>query len=106
MKAFNAELNKDITRLKELHVKKDKQDFNKLKTELMLKHGISKATLYREMKKDVPGVYKKPGYNPPPRAITEHEIAMVRELLYRKIAVMDIPDVMEQETGEKYNWDR
>lgn len=106
MKNFNKELYKDITRLKALHAKKDKTDFKRAKCEVMLKHNISKATVYREMKKDVPGFYKTPSYSPPVRAITEREIQMVRELLYKKIPVMDIPRIMEAETGETYNWDR
>ncbi len=106
MKNFNPELNKDITRLTELHALKDKSKFNALKNEIMLKHGISKATVYREMKKDTPGLYNRPQYNPPRRAITEKEIAMVSELLLRKISIMDLGRILEAETGEKYNWDR
>jgi hypothetical protein len=106
MKDFNPELNKDITRLTELHALKDKSQFNALKNEIMLKHGISKATVYREMKKDTPGLYNKPQYNPPQRAITEKEIAMVTELQLKKIPVMDLGRILEAETGDKYNWDR
>jgi len=106
MKDFNPALNKDITRLTELHALKDKSKFNELKNEIMLKHGISKATVYREMKKETPGLYNKPQYNPPQRAITEKEIAMVTELQLRKIPVMDLGRILEAETGDKYNWDR
>lgn len=106
IKSFNPELNPDILRLKELHALKDKQAFKRLKHELMLKHGISKATIYRELKKDVPGSYRKPDYKPASRVITETEIAMVRELLVRKTPVMRIPDIIERECGTPCSWDR
>jgi hypothetical protein len=106
MKEFNPELNKDITALKILYAKKDKSAFNKLKSELMQKHCVSKATIYRELKKDMPGNYTKPKYSPAQRPITEKEILMVQEMLIKKIPVMSVGRLMEEETGEKYNWDR
>lgn len=106
MKSFNHELNQDIEKLKILHAKKDKTDFNRLKSELMLKHSVSKATVYREMKKETPGFYKKPDYNPPHRPVTEKEIQMVAELLLKGRDVQDIIRLMQQKTGDKYTWDR
>ncbi len=106
MKPFNAELNKDVTELKALHIKKDKADFRKRSSELMQKHGVSLATLYREMKKDTPGSYTGPARSPIGRRITEKEIAMVKELMLKRIPVMDIGRIMEAETGEKYSWER
>ncbi|MFI5164797.1 MAG: hypothetical protein ACHQHP_06080 [Bacteroidia bacterium] len=103
---YNPELNADINQLKELHALKDKSRFNALKSELMLKYNMSKATVYREMRKPTPGLYKILNYKPPKRDVTEKEIAMVKELLARKIPVMDISAIMESETGDKYDWDR
>ena len=51
MKLYNKKLNEDITLLKAFHTKKDKRDFNLLKNEIMQRHDVSKATVYREMKK-------------------------------------------------------
>ncbi|MCC7158181.1 MAG: hypothetical protein IT281_01440 [Ignavibacteria bacterium] len=106
MKEFNEELNRDITLLKSLHAKKDKTEFNHMKQEFMKKHNISKATIYREMKKDVPGFYKVPNYNPPVRSVCDREIRMVKELLSEGRQVSDIIRIMGEELGTAYNWDR
>ncbi len=106
MKEFNEELNRDITLLKSLHAKKDKTEFNFLKLELMKKYNISKATIYREMKKEVPGFYKVPNYNPPVRSVSDREVRMVKELLFSGRQNTDIIRIMEAELGIAYNWDR
>jgi hypothetical protein len=106
LKPFNSSLSRDITKLKLLHAKKDKTDFNSMKNEIMLKHSISKATVYREMKKETPGLYKKPNYNPPHRPVTEKEIRLVAELLIKGRSVQDITRLMQKRTGDKYSWDR
>lgn len=90
-----------------------------MKDEIMLRHNISKPTVYREMKKETPGLYKIPNYNPPMRKITEQEIKLVKELLLRPVPpgstsrvvdrhgqVMQIPRIVEAETGIRCNWDR
>lgn len=51
MKKYNAALALDIALLKTLHIKKDKSSFKVIKNELMQRHKISKATVYRELKK-------------------------------------------------------
>jgi hypothetical protein len=106
MKPFNTQLNKDITELKTLSIKKDKIAFKAMLQNLMLKHSISKPTVYRELKKDIPGSYTRPNHTAGRRAITEKEISMVKELLLKKIPVMDLGRIMEAETGEKYSWER
>jgi transposase len=106
MRPYNKQLNTDINNLKKLHVKKDKTDFNKAKAEIMKRHNISKATVYREMKKDTPGLYKRPQYYPPVRPVTEREKRMVNELLHKGTKIQDIQLIMENETGERYSWDR
>jgi len=106
MRKYNKKLNADIMELKELHGKKDKTDFNRRKAEIMKSHGISKATVYREMKKDVPGSYKRPLYNPPIREVTAKEKEMVRGMLFRQIPIAMIMPEMEEQTGESYSRDR
>jgi predicted DNA-binding transcriptional regulator AlpA len=105
-KPFNQSLNHDIAQLKILHARKDKTEFNLMKNEVMRRHNISKATVYREMKKDTPGLYKSPRYFPPQREITAKERDMVNNLLQRQFTVQDIINIMERETGENYSWDR
>jgi len=106
MKEFNKELNEDIELLKALHAQKDKSSFNDLKAEIMFKHKISKATVYREMKKDRPGSYKKPSYWPPAMDIRMPEILMVRELLLSGRQGTEIIKIMSKELGINYYWDR
>ncbi len=106
MRKFNKKLNADIGLLKQLHAKKDKSEFNKMKAVIMERHNISKATVYREMKKEVPGFYKKPQYYPPVRPVTLKEARMVRELLVKGTKIQDIQVILENETGERYSWDR
>lgn len=106
MKKFNKALNADITELKTLHMKKDKSDFNKRKAEIMAKHKISKATVYREMKKDNPGYYRRPQYNPPVREITEKEKELLGGMLYRQMDIERIRHEMESRFGMSYSWDR
>lgn len=105
-KPFNESLNNDINLLKILHAKKDKTDFRELMEQVKRRHNISKATVYREMKKDTPGLYKTPRYFPPQREVTPKEREMVENLLRRQFTVQDIINIMERETGENYSWDR
>ena len=106
MRKFNKALNKDITELKTLHMKKDKTEFRKRKAEIMKQHKISKATVYREMKKDNPGTYNSPRFNPPVREVTEKEKELVGGMLYRQIPVERIRSEMEKRSGQSYSWDR
>lgn len=106
MKQFNQQLHEDIALLKTLHARKDKNEFNVLKAEIMQKHNISKATVYREMKKDTPGEYKIPNYNPPKIDINTLEILMVRELLLAGRQATEIIKIMGRELGIHYYWDR
>ena len=106
MKQFNKQLHEDIALLKTLHARKDKIEFNVTKAEIMQKHNISKATVYREMKKDTPGEYKIPNYNPPKMDINTLEILMVRELLLAGRQATEIIRIMSRELGIHYYWDR
>src|SRR4030095_519165 len=106
MRQFNKQLNKDITLLKSLHAKKDKADFNRMKNEIMKRHKLSKATVYRELKKETPGLYKTPQYRSHEKPVTEKEIKMVRELLMKQYTIQNIVAIMDRETGDTYNWDR
>lgn len=106
MKKFNQSLNKDISELKTLHMKKDKTEFRKRKAEIMKQHNISKATVYREMKKDNPGTYNSPRYNPPVREVTAKEKELVSGMLYRQLPVERIRSEMEKQSGQSYSWDR
>ncbi|MBE2228620.1 MAG: hypothetical protein IAE93_14790 [Ignavibacteria bacterium] len=106
MGKFNKDLHDDITHLKELHALKDKTAFKKRKAEVMKRHEISRATVYREMKKDIPGYQTDPNYNPPIRKITEKEKELVRGLLFKQVQIEFIRPAMEKKTGKCYSWDR
>jgi hypothetical protein len=106
MKPVNEELKNDICKLKILHAKKDKSEFKVLKDEIMHRHRISKATVYREMKKDTPGEYKIPNYSAAAYDITEREIMMVRELLLGGRQHNEIIKILSRELEIPYNWER
>ncbi len=106
MKNFNKTLHEDISLLRTLHASKDKQEFGNMKAEIMQKHNISKATVYREMKKETPGEYKTPNYNPPKMDINTQEVLMVRELLLAGRQATEIIKIMSRELGINYYWDR
>lgn len=106
MKKYNASLALDMALLKSLHIKKDKSSFNVIKNELMQKYKISKATVYRELKKDMPGTYKVPNYKPPKMDISIEEALLVRELLLQGRQNQEIIKIMTRELGFHYYWDR
>lgn len=106
MKPFNKSLNGDIIVLKTLHAKKDKASFRAYMEYVKARYGISKATVYREMKKETPGLYKRPQYIPPERVITPKERSMVQELLEQGYKINDICLVMQRELGGNYSWER
>lgn len=106
MKPANEELKKDIYKSKFLHAKKDKSEFKVLRDEIMCRHSISRATVYREMKKDTPGEYKIPNYSAAAYDITEREIMMVRELLLGGRQHTEIIKIMARELEIPHNWDR
>lgn len=72
----------------------------------MKQYSISKATVYRELKKDVPGTYKTPKYDPPIREVTEEEKEQVQGMLLKQIPIEQIRSTMEKRSGLSYSWDR
>ena len=106
MKKFNQALNKDITELKTLYIKKDKTEFRQKKAEIIRKHNISKATVYREMAKDVPGSYRQPKYRNRAPEVTAKEKDLVRSLLYKKMSIETVCSEMERLKSQNYTWKR
>lgn len=85
---------------------KDKTEFQQAKAEVMKRHNISKATVYREMNKEVPGAYRQPKYSNKARDITPHEKELVKTLLFKKIPLEQMCSEMEKLRNERYSWDR
>jgi len=106
MRTFNKKLNSDITRAKELHMLKDKTEFNKLRAVIMKEHKISRSTFYREMNKSVPGHYATPAYSFGPAVISAQEKELVKSLLFKKVTTMQIRNELGKLTGRNYSWDR
>ena len=106
MRKFNHALNKDITELKTLYIKKDKTEFRQMKAEIIQKHKISKATVYREMAKDVPGSYRQPKYSNRAPEVTAKEKELVRALLYKKMTIENVCCEMERLKSQNYTWKR
>ena len=106
MRKYNKSLNKDITDLKTLYIKKDKTEFRQMKAEIIQKHKISKATVYREMAKDVPGSYRQPKYSNRAPEVTAKEKELVRALLYKKMTIENVCCEMERLKSQNYTWKR
>jgi len=106
MKKFNKALNVDITELKTLYIKKDKTEFKKLKAEIMQKHNISRATVYREIAKEVPGSYRQPKYSNSAPEITAYEKELVRVWLFKRVPMETICHDLERYMSQNYTWER
>ena len=106
MRTFNKKRNEDITELKRLHMLKDKSAFKQRKAEIMAEHKISKATVYREMNKKLPGSYAQPRYTNKPAEISEQEKELVKTMLFNKAPANLIQDSLAKLTGKNYSWDK
>jgi hypothetical protein len=58
------------------------------------------------MKKDNPGYYESPQYDPPVRPVTKKEKQLVRSMPYRQQPIERIRAEMEKRLGSSYSWDR
>jgi len=106
MRTFNKKRNEDITELKRLHMLKDKSAFKQRKAEIMAEHKISKATVYREMNKKLPGSYAQPRYTNKPAEISDQEKELVKTMLFNKAPANLIQDELAKLTGKNYSWDK
>jgi hypothetical protein len=106
MKKFNEKLNKDIVRLKELHARMDKTAFMKERNKVMKKHQISKYTVYKQMRKNVPGLEHSSSWGLSNSPITEEEILMVHEMLVKQTPLSDIRICLERYYGDNYPFRR
>jgi len=106
MRTFNKKRNEDITELKRLHMLKDKSAFKQRKAEIMAEHKISKATVYREMNKKLPGSYAQPRYTNKPAEISAQEKELVKTMLFNKAPANLIQDELAKLTGKNYSWDK
>src|SRR4030095_10642642 len=104
MKKFNEKLNKDITLLKALHAKRDKTEFMKMRNAVMKRHKLHKTTVYRQMKRAIPGMPATAQKNP--RPVTNEEINMVSELLFKQYRLSEIRAALERLTGFGYSSER
>lgn len=104
MKKFNEKLNKDITLLKALHSKRDKTEFMKMRNIVIKRHKINKCTVYRQMKRAIPGlpITARKNYKP----ITNEEMNMVSELLFKQFRIAEIRAALERLTGFGYSNER
>lgn len=102
-KPFNHSLNKDILSLKAHQGSKKETSYKQLMASVMQKYNISKATLYKELSKDVPGSYKQ--YETKGRAVPIglKEANMVKDMLSRAISSEEIRKTMSIELGFSYS---
>jgi len=85
---------------------KDKTAFKQRKAEIMAEHKISKATVYREMNKKLPGSYAQPRYTNKPAEISAQEKELVKTMLFNKAPANLIQDELGKLTGKNYSWDK
>ncbi len=85
---------------------KDKTAFKQRKAEIMAEHKISKATVYREMNKKLPGSYAQPRYTNKPAEISAQEKELVKTMLFNKAPANLIQDSLAKLTGKNYSWDK
>ncbi len=80
---MNQTLHDDIIKLRELH-KSDKSGYKKLFNEIIQKHSLSTASVYRELKKAKPGTYRKSVHKPNMVKISKRELDRLTELIVSK----------------------
>ena len=105
MKKFNQELHDDITKLRGL-AKSSRKEYLKLYNELPAKHNMSKATLYRELKKPEPGNYQKRPHKPNMSKITRDELDRVARLIVERKSNEQIMKVMSRVKKFEYTYTR
>jgi len=103
MKEFNKQLNEDVNRLKKLRIKKDKTEYYKFFNVCLRRHKISRTTLWAEIRKAIPGVYRSINWDMRYRPITDEEVKMVYELLMQGFTLEKIKSVMEEKLGGNYS---
>lgn len=103
-KPFNASLSDDISRLKTIHNNAGAcADYRNLFRNIMDKHKISRSTVYAELAKSLPGMYKSQPARSVRTQVGEHELAMVRALFHERKTNKEIRQAMEREMGFPYS---
>lgn len=102
-KPFNKQLHKDILLLKKIAHAKGTPEYKKVFNGIMQFHGISKATIYNELAKEVPGSYKDYESKGRTVEISPREIDTVSELLKAGKTIDFIKNHMSIELGFSYS---
>lgn len=102
-KPFNKKLHKDVLLLKSISHAKGTPEYKKVFNGIMQFHGISKATLYNELAKEVPGSYKEYESKGRTVEISRMEVDAVNELLKAGKTIDFIKNHMTVELGFSYS---
>lgn len=102
-KPFNKKLHKDVLLLKSIAHAKGTPEYKKVFNGIMQFHGISKATLYNELAKEVPGSYKDYESKGRTVEISRKEVDAVNELLKAGKTIEFIKNHMTTELGFSYS---
>jgi hypothetical protein len=69
---------------------------------VMKRHKIGKSTVYRQMKKETPGLKHTTAWGLSNSPVTEEEISMVHELLVKQMPLSEIRKALERHYGDNY----
>jgi len=102
-KPFNQKLHNDILLLKSIAHAKGTPQYKKVFEGIMMLHGISKATVYNELAKEIPGSYKDYESRGRTVEITRKEAETVYMLLKEGKTIDFIKNHMTVELGFRYS---
>ncbi len=98
-KPFNKSLHDDISLLKSAKSGTNSPEYQKLFSAIMEKHKLSRSTIYEELTKEIPGIYRTKSMTVP---IEKVEILMVKKLLLSGVKTAEIIKILNEELGINY----
>jgi len=104
LKPFNKTLSDDIKKLKELLDSGKKIEYRSSFNKLMQRHGISRSTVYGELRKDTPGSYKR--FGRAPANISKQELDLVTGCIMQRKSNDEAIKTLTLEMGFTYTIQR
>lgn len=105
-KKFNKELHEDVNTLKLVYENNDPDDFRTVFNGTLKKHNISRATLYREINKKIPGMYKTFNRKAVRCPVSNRDLKLVSELKEKGKTYNEMREALSLEFGFSYSAQR
>ncbi len=102
-KPFNQSLHDDIALLHKIDRKSSPVEFRRVFNGIMRKHSISRSTVFKELKKEVPGSYRSTSEPKNTMPIGEGEITRIKDLVMSRHSSGEIKTIMKLELGFNYS---